>query len=88
MELSQEYLQKLSGNKKPRVHTKEQALADEIYSYFHKDIAFPRLMNMIRRRGYQFVYEAFNLVKQTTDADNPVSLFIWKVENKKHGTAR
>lgn len=82
MELNTDYLKKFSQPIKPKVHTKEQALADEIYFHFAKRLPFARLMGMIKRRGHQFVYEKFNAVKQA-DCKDALSLFIWKVEKEK-----
>lgn len=73
---------KIKSAAKPKIFTKEQSLADEIYFHFHKRIAFPRLMSMIKRKGYQFTYEVFNLVRHS-DCHDPVALFIWKIEKEK-----
>lgn len=61
--------------KKSRIYTEEQALADEIYSHFNKELPFPRIMRIIKRKGKQKVYETFNEVRQGT-AKSPIALFI------------
>lgn len=61
-----------------RLYTSEQALADEIYSYFNKDIRFPILMRIIKKLGQQKVRELFSEVKQSKEAKNPAALFLWK----------
>ncbi len=68
--------------KKPKIHTKEQSLADEIYSYFGKKLSFGFIMNKILTKGYQFVYEAWNEIRQT-NPKNRVSLFLWKIGQTK-----
>lgn len=61
-----------------KVYTAEQALADEIYSYFNKDIRFPILMRIIKKLGSQKVREIFSEVKQSKEVKNPPALFLWK----------
>ncbi len=62
--------------------TKETALCDEIWRHFGKSIPFPRLMTAIKYKGYQFVYECYNEVKQSA-ARNPAALFQWKLKQVK-----
>ena len=66
--------------KAKRAVSKETALVNEIWRYFDKAVAFPRLMNIVKTKGYQFTYECFNEVKKG-DARNPASLFLWKIKN-------
>lgn len=65
-----------------RVFTPEQALAEEIWNYFYKKLPFPRIMRIIKIWGQQKTYEIFNEVRQS-DAQNRLSLFIWKTKTKK-----
>lgn len=60
------------------IHTREQALAEEIFLHFNKQIGFSRIMKMIKTRGESFVYNAFNEIKSGDKIKNPVALFIWK----------
>lgn len=68
--------------KKTRIFTKEQALADEIYSYFNKKLRFGMIMKFIKTKGYQFSYEMWNEIKQSNPI-NRESLFMWKIGNTK-----
>ena len=68
--------------KKNKIFTKNQELADQIYLYFEKRLKFPRIMAIIKQKGYQAIYEIFNEVKHS-DAENKISLFIWKVKKEK-----
>ncbi len=68
--------------KKPRVFTKEQDLADTIYSYFKKQIKFAAIMSFIKTKGYQAIYGIWNEVRQSKPK-NEVSLFLWKVKDEK-----
>ena len=61
---------------------KEQVLSDEIWNYFGKRIAFSLIRKMILEKGDKFIYETFQEVKKS-DARNPLSLFIWKVNQCK-----
>lgn len=61
---------------------KNHALADQIYNYFGKKIAFSRIMRIITEKGYQATYEMWNEVRKS-DAMNPIALFLWKVKNVK-----
>lgn len=68
--------------KKEKKITKDQYLADEIWRYFEKRLQFPRIMIIIKKIGWQGVYEIFQEIKKS-DAQNRLSLFIWKVKNEK-----
>lgn len=68
--------------KKPRIHTKEQELADTIFFYFKKQIKFAAIMSFIKTKGYQAIYEIWNDVKHSKPK-NEVALFLWKVKNEK-----
>ena len=65
-----------------RIFTREQQLSETIWKYFAKRLAFPRIMKMIKDKGFQGVYEAWNEVKQSGSKD-PLALFIWKVGKQK-----
>jgi len=75
-----ELLKKSAGAKK--IYTREQELADQVWSYFGKRLPFARIMKMIKDKGYQEVYETWNEVKQS-DAKDHLSLFIWKIKELK-----
>lgn len=62
--------------------TKDQALADDVYHYFGKKLPFPRIMRMIKDKGYQAIYEFWTEVRKS-DCDNQLALFIWKVKENK-----
>ena len=64
--------------KKTKIYTKEQALADEIYSYFGKQLRFVIIMKFIKTKGYRFIYEACNEIRQS-NPQNRLKLFMWKV---------
>lgn len=66
--------------KKPKIFTRDQLLAEEIFLKFSKRIPFPRLMKMISDKGHQFIYEIF---KESQDGRDPVSLFLWKYKQVK-----
>jgi hypothetical protein len=68
--------------KKPRVYTKEQELADQIFFYFKKEIKFATIMRFIKTKGYKAIYEIWNEVRHSKPK-NAVSLFLWKVKNEK-----
>jgi hypothetical protein len=68
--------------KKGKVFTAEQALADEIYSYFGKKLPFARIMYLIKTKGRQAVYEIWNEVRKSS-ANDHLSLFLWRVKNEK-----
>jgi hypothetical protein len=54
MEIDKQYLQKFKEQK--RKQTKESVLADEIYEYFGKKIAYPIIRKFIKDKGYQATY--------------------------------
>ena len=68
--------------KKTRVFTKEQSLASDIYSYFGKKLKFGFIMNKIKTKGYQFIFEVWNEIKKS-NPKNRESLFMWKIGNTK-----
>ena len=68
--------------KKPKIHTKEQELADTIFFHFKKQIKFPAIMNFIKTKGYQAIYEIWNEVRQSKPK-NEVALFLWKVKKER-----
>ncbi len=68
--------------KKPRVYTKEQDLADTIFFYFKKQIKFAAIMNFIKTKGYQAIYQIWNEVRQSKPK-NEVALFLWKVQKER-----
>lgn len=68
--------------KNKKIYTKEQELADQIHSYFDKKLGFPMIMNFIKTKGYQFVYEVWNEVKQS-NPKNRLSLFMYKIGEEK-----
>jgi len=61
------------------IHSKEQALADEIWRYFGKKISFGFLSRVIFEKGFQPVYESFFEVKQS-NARSLKGLFLWKIK--------
>ena len=64
-------------NPKVKVFTKEQALADEIWRGFGKELRFPLLMALVKRWGVEVVYSVFNDVRQS-DARDKARLFLWR----------
>ena len=64
--------------KKTKIYTKEQELADQIYSYFGKQLKFGLIMNFIKQKGFQFMYEVYNEIKHS-NPKNREALFMWKV---------
>ena len=68
--------------KKTRIFTKEQELADRIFSYFGKKIKFPMIMSFIKTKGYEAIYQIWNEVKHSKPK-NMESLFLWKVKNER-----
>jgi len=76
------YLDKLKKGSKRGPHNKEQALADQIWTYFEKRLHFARIMKMIKEKGYRATYEVFNDVRQS-DAENHLTLFIWRMKKEK-----
>ena len=78
-------MEKISKNykiRKSRIFTKEQDLANQIYDYFNKELKFGFIMNKIKTKGYQFIYEIWNEVKQS-NPKKAISLFMWKIGNTK-----
>ena len=88
------YLDKFEQNsknaktaKRNYIFTKEQSLAEEIWIYFGKDkgfqgLNFPRIMSLIKTKGYQFIFETFEEIKKG-DGKNKKALFIWKAKQIK-----
>jgi len=74
------YLKKFESKKKKI--TREQELADRIYTYFGKKLSFGLIMKKILTKGYQYTYECWNEVKQS-NPKNRLSLFMWKIEQTK-----
>lgn len=68
------------NNRRPA--TKEQFLADQIWTHLGKHVAFPRIMRIIKEKGYQAVYEIFNEVR-SSNPRNRASLFLWKAKNER-----
>lgn len=79
--ISIEELKKRTAGKKI---TKEQYLAEEIWRYFNKELSFGRIMAIIKKTGWQSIYEIFQEIKKG-DVKNRLSLFIYKVKNKTTG---
>lgn len=65
-----------------KIHSKEQALADEIWKFFKKELAFARIMKIIKEKGHQATYIIYNEIKKSKPK-NGVALFLWKVKNEK-----
>jgi hypothetical protein len=82
MELSTDYLNKFNPALKLRKQTKEQALAEEIWLHFNKQLGFPMLMGLIKRQGAQAIREFFY---ESIKSDHPdhLALFMWKVGKNK-----
>ncbi len=68
--------------KKSKKITREQELADQIYFYFGKQLKFGLIINKIKTKGYQFIYEAWNEIKQS-NPKNKLALFMWKIGQTK-----
>ena len=64
--------------KNQRNLTKEQSLAEEVWTFFGKQLSFPRIMREIKGVGYQYVYETFQHIKKNP-VDSPSALFIWRM---------
>lgn len=62
--------------------SKEQSLAQEIYTASGKQIRFPILMSLIKQKGYLAVYEEWKAVQQPNVQDR-VKLFMWKMGQHK-----
>jgi len=81
--MDKEYLDKLKKRSElSKVYNRDQFVADEIYKFFGKKIAFPLLMRLIKTHGNQFVYETYNEIRQG-NAKSPVALFMWKMKQNK-----
>ena len=76
------YLEKLKKGSKRGPHTKEQALADQIWTHFGKRLHFARIMKMIKEKGVRWVRECLEEVRKG-DARDRLSLFIHKVAQAK-----
>ena len=63
-----------------RVFTEEQYIADCVYQYFGKKLAFPRIMKMIKEHGKIFIRETLEEIKKT-ECDDKLALFLWKVKS-------
>jgi hypothetical protein len=63
--------------------TKEQSLATEIWKHFDKQIAYPLLMRVITRYGWQWVFECYQHVLKAEKCNNPIALFLWRVKQAK-----
>lgn len=57
-------------------------VADQVYVYFGKKLAFPRIMSMVKTHGRQFVLQTL-LELKSSNSKNPVALFLWKVKQNK-----
>jgi hypothetical protein len=66
---------RLQNTQKP--YNQAQAVAAEIYEYFHKKLSYPRIIGIVSRKGPQAVRECFQEI-QKGDAKNKLALFIWK----------
>lgn len=67
---------------KSRVYSSEQGLAERIWLYFGKRLPFPRIVRMIKLKGFQAVYETFSEVEKSK-AKDCLALFVWKIKNIK-----
>lgn len=65
-----------------KIYSKEQALADEIWKFFKKELTFARIMKIIKEKGYQATYIIYNEIKKSKPK-KPVALFLWKIKNEK-----
>lgn len=63
--------------------TKEQSLAAELWRHFDKTISFAVAMSLIKRYGYQWIFECYQSVLKVEHPSNPVALFFWKVKQAK-----
>jgi hypothetical protein len=57
--------------------SRESVLTSEIYNAFGKKISYPRILKIIKEKGYQATYENFNSLKQQ-GLLSP-RLFLWKM---------
>ena len=69
-------------SKKTGASTKNHDLINQVYLYFDKKIPYKQLLGLIKYKGYQGVYEAFNSVKHS-DFINPPALFLSKLKMQK-----
>lgn len=77
-EASKKYLQRFTmGNPNG-----DNVLADQIYFHFGKQLAFPRIMKIIKEHGRKATYEIWNEVAKG-DSKNPIALFLWKIKQNK-----
>lgn len=77
------YLEILKARIKKRTPLhREQALAEEIWLFLLKEVPFPAILQMIREKGYQAVYEIFNDVRKA-DFPNKPALFLSLVKKEK-----
>ena len=68
--------------KKPkRIYSKKAYTCDQIWRYFSKQIAFPRLMKLANQVGDKALFELWSEVKQS-NADNHLALFLWKCQQE------
>lgn len=65
-----------------RKQSKEQILADEIWTHFSKKIKFSMLMRLIKLQGVQAIRELFTESVKSNHPDH-LALFLWKVKNNK-----
>ncbi len=75
----QKYLTKFA----PSRMTKEQSLAEEIWRHFGKELSYSRLMTLITRYGWQWVFECYQHVLKAEKCKNPIALFLWRVKQAK-----
>ena len=66
-----------------RTLTKNQSLANEIYTHFQKKIPYKQIIGLIKYKGAEGVYWAFNETRQAQKVENPAALFIWKLKVQK-----
>ena len=52
-------------------------VANEIYEYFGKRLAYPRIIGIVSRKGSQATLEILNEVKKAKCRDK-IALFVWK----------
>ena len=82
MEISKDYLNRFSLDKKKRKQTREQVLAEEIWLHFSKKVTFGMLMGLIKKKGEQAIREFFYESIKTPHPDH-LALFLWKCKNNK-----
>ncbi|KKU91440.1 MAG: hypothetical protein UY23_C0001G0046 [Candidatus Jorgensenbacteria bacterium GW2011_GWA1_48_11] len=79
----EDYLDVLKARRKEkRPPNREQALAEEIWLFFGKEITFPAILKIIRAKGQQAVYEIWNEVKKAEFPNKP-ALFLSLVKKEK-----